>query len=251
MNSTLADSVKEIQLPLVSVVIPTYNRKEALAREIQSILHCDYPHDRLEITVIDDACTDGTYHFIREKFDKIQVLRNDVEKGLAACRNIGIKKSCGDLIFVIDDDNVVDKSAITELVMAIRSDDNLGMVAPLMLYLNSPNRIWCACVKRNYATSITTFPYRDRTLEASLPKIMESDDFPNAFMVKRSMITNIGLLDENNFVIHYDEADFGIRARRAGFKIAGISSARIWHDIPLPEEEGYHAISWLMKFQLF
>ena len=90
--------------PLVSVVIPTHNRKEKLARLIKSILESDYPKDKLEIIVVDDASTDNTFEYIKKKYPQAKIIRNEEEKLLAESRNIGIKASKGKYIFLIDDD---------------------------------------------------------------------------------------------------------------------------------------------------
>ncbi len=54
--------------------------------------------------------------------------------------------------------------------------------------------------------------------------------------MKRKLIEEIGLLDETNFPIHYDEADFCKRARLAGWTVLTVTRARIWHDIPSPSQ---------------
>lgn len=54
--------------PLISVVIPTYNRKEKLIRLLGSILRSDYPDNKIEIIVVDDASIDGTYKEVRRRF---------------------------------------------------------------------------------------------------------------------------------------------------------------------------------------
>ena len=63
--------------PLVSIVIPTRNRKNKLIRLLASIMRSSYPADRLEVIVIDDASTDGTYHVVRKEFPKVKLLRNE------------------------------------------------------------------------------------------------------------------------------------------------------------------------------
>ncbi|MCC6018823.1 MAG: glycosyltransferase [Candidatus Verstraetearchaeota archaeon] len=50
-----------MKIPLVSVVIPTHNRKEKLIRPLEFTLNSNYPKNMLEIIVVDNASTDGTY----------------------------------------------------------------------------------------------------------------------------------------------------------------------------------------------
>lgn len=222
--------------PLFSVVIPTYNRKERLIRLLDSILESNYSKDKLEIIVVDDTSTDGTYTEVKKRFPEVRIVRNKRELYLASSRNVGIKNAKAEYIFIIDDDNIVDKNCISELVKVFSSDLSIGIVAPIMYYLKQPNRVWCAGIKRNMVTSLTIFICRDETDEGQFNELIESKDFPNAFVVKREVIDRVRLFDEKTFPIHYDEADFGERVRKAGYKIVCNPKAKIWHDVPLPEK---------------
>jgi hypothetical protein len=224
------------EYPLVSVVIPTHNRKEKLARLIKSILESDYPKDRLEVIVVDDASTDGTYEYVKKLFPHVKVIRNEEEKLLAESRNIGIKASRGKYIFVVDDDNVVGKNTIRELVEFMEKHPEVGVAGPIMYFLEDPKRIWYAGVKRSYWTTITRYTgFNTIDNGRFLKEPYETEDLPNAFMVRREVFEKVGLFDSRLFSIHYDEGDFCNRVRGAGYRVVVVPSAKIWHDIPLPE----------------
>lgn len=226
----------ESEEPLVSIIIPTYNRSEKLNRLLKSIYNSIYSN--FEIIVIDDASNKGTYKELDKSFPEIKLIRNNEERFLAASRNIGICNSKGKFIFLIDDDNVIAEDTITELINMMMNDDKIGVVGPLMFYYTVPDRIWCAGVKINYWTSKTTFIGRDELYNKKLYKIMPSDCFPNAFMVRKKTFDNVGLFDNKNFPIHYDEGDFCNRVKRDGWKILVIPTAMIWHDMPYTKENG-------------
>lgn len=223
--------------PLVSVVIPTHNREEKLIRLINSILQSDYPKDKTEIIVVDDVSTDGTYKGVREDFPEVRIIRNEVELLLAESRNVGLKNAKGNHIFLIDDDNIIAPNTITELIKTITNDTNppIGVVAPIMYYLKQPNRVWCAGIKRSMVTSLTKYIGRDEIDSGVFKRLIESKDFPNSFLVKKEVIKITGLFDEKTFPIHYDEADFGERVRKASYKVVCNPRAKVWHDITLPE----------------
>ena len=223
------------EMPLVSVVIPTYKRKDKLKRLLYSLLESDYPKDKMEIIVVVDADGEDYSDIIRE-FPVVRFIFNKVEKFVSECRNRGIKSSKGDYVFVIDDDNIIDKKCISELVNFLRDNPKVGIVGPIMYYYKDPQRIWCAGIKRNYYTSLTKFIGRNEIDKGQFSEPIPSEDFPNAFMIKKEVIENIGYFDSQNFPIHYEEADFCKRAFLAGYKIYLVPSAKVWHDIPLPEE---------------
>ena len=93
---------------LVSVVIPTYNRKNVLPRAIDSVLSQTY--ENWELFIVDDGSTDGTEQMIRQKYgndDRIHFLkRPDTRpKGANACRNIGIEMANGEYVAFLDSDD--------------------------------------------------------------------------------------------------------------------------------------------------
>lgn len=90
--------------PLISVVIPTYNRRTLVARAIKSVLEQTY--DRLELLVIDDGSTDGTGESL-EPFRTDPRFRYTFQenRGQSAARNSGIRQAKGDLVAFLDSDN--------------------------------------------------------------------------------------------------------------------------------------------------
>src|SRR5690606_3393920 len=110
------------------------------------------------------------------------------------------------------------KHAITEMILAMENDNNIGVCAPIMFYFSDPEIIWCAGVKRNRFSSKTTYLYSGkRYSDLRLPSMIESEDFPNALMIRRQLIDKIGLFDDKRFPINYEEADFCMRAKLVGY----------------------------------
>lgn len=225
-----------IELPLVSVIIPTFNRKNKLMRLLDSILESDYPKNKLDIIVVDDACTDGTYDYVKKKYSNVKIIRNEKEKLISGSRNVGIRNAKGKYIFFIDDDNIIDKITIEELVSLFENRLGVGIIGPTMYFFKDPNRIWCTGIRRSYLTSLTTILDSNDLNKGEYSEPIESNDFPNAFMVCKEVIKKVGGFNESIFPIHYEEADFGERVRKEGYRIICNPKAKIWHDIPLPEE---------------
>ncbi|AGB38753.1 glycosyltransferase family 2 protein [Natronococcus occultus] len=90
--------------PLVSVVIPTYNRIDLLPKAIDSALRQTY--NNLEIIVVDDCSTDGTRELLEERYEsEIQYLRHEKNRGGSAARNTGIEAASGEYIAFLDSDD--------------------------------------------------------------------------------------------------------------------------------------------------
>lgn len=219
-------------LPLVSVVIPTHNRKKKVSRLIASLLASTYPLSKIEIIVLDDASTDGTCKEIRGTFtaSNVKVIRCFQEKLVAECRNIGIENSEGEYVFFVDDDVVVDRTTISGLVKFMQRNEDVGVVGPIILYLNAPNVVWCAGIKINFWTTLGKFIGRNETIERFKYPIT-CNAVPTAFMVHRSVATKFRF-NSKLFPIQYEEIDFCIRINRFGYKVVVVPCAIVWHERP-------------------
>jgi hypothetical protein len=217
---------------LVSVVIPTHNRREKLNRLLRTILQSDYPKDKLEIIVVDDASTDGTYKAVKKEFPEVEIFRNKNKKLVSACRNMGIKNSKGEFIFLVDDDNIIDKLCISEIIRAMNNENQIGIAAPIMFYLEKPKNVWCAGIRHNMQNSRTTYLGNGQTNRGQFKKIVDSDSFPNAFIIRSEIVKSGVLFDEKVFLWMYEESDFCYRAKAKGWRIVLVPTAKIWHDAP-------------------
>lgn len=91
--------------PLVSIIIPTFNRETTIIRAVDSVINQTYKN--IEIIIIDDASKDNTVDLLRSKYsDQIILIALQKNEGGANCRNIGVKHSNGELICFLDSDDM-------------------------------------------------------------------------------------------------------------------------------------------------
>jgi glycosyltransferase involved in cell wall biosynthesis len=115
--------------PLVSIVIPTYNRAHLLARAIKSVLTQTYQN--IELIIVDDASADNTEDVVKGFSDpRVHYIRHDQNRGCSAARNTGIKESKGEFVALLDSDDEYLSEKIEESLKVFRdSFRNLGVVA--------------------------------------------------------------------------------------------------------------------------
>lgn len=89
--------------PLVSVVIPTYNRGDLLAAALDSVFAQTYP--RVEVIVVDDGSTDDTPEVVRPYLDRLIYLRQ-ANGGLSSARNAGMRRASGEYMALMDSDDL-------------------------------------------------------------------------------------------------------------------------------------------------
>ena len=125
----------------VSVIIPTFNRKGMLIECIDSVLKSTYKN--IEIIVSDDASSDGTREVVAKykNLKNFRYLRNKKESLLSVTINKAIFASSGEYIFILDDDNVIDKNCISSLVSSFAKFKDAGIVGPIAFYKSHPDII--------------------------------------------------------------------------------------------------------------
>jgi glycosyltransferase involved in cell wall biosynthesis len=100
---------------LITVVIPTYNRRNSLAQCLESLFQQTHPYDDFEINVVLDGCTDGTRDYLREtRFPCASQVIEQPKSGQAAARNRGIRAAHGKYVLLLDDDFICDAALIEE-----------------------------------------------------------------------------------------------------------------------------------------
>lgn len=217
---------------LVSVIIPTHNRRKKLIRLINSVMRSRCPTCDIETIVIDDGSTDGTFEVVRKLFPRIKILRSNVELLPSACRNLGVKSSNGNYIFLIDDDNVLDEKTISELINAFTKHENIGLAGPISCYYTDSGKIFCAGGRLNPPIFSPVHIGQGSSVDDfSDKRLIECDYVPNAFMIEKTVIDDVGLFDER-FRIAWEEADFAMRIKKRGYKIVVSTAARVFHDVP-------------------
>ena len=105
---------------LISVCIPTFNRKEFLFRAVKSVLNQTYKN--FEIVVVDDGSDFDVQLELQNKFkdNRIKVFRNEKNKGRPFSRNRCIKESCGEYILWLDDDDFLEPETLRSYLHLIK-----------------------------------------------------------------------------------------------------------------------------------
>jgi GT2 family glycosyltransferase len=214
----------------VAVVVVTYNRAALLTRMLAGLAALDRQPDA--VIVVDNASTDHTATVLEgASFEhsglKLQVIRPDDNLGGAGGFHAGVRAAYEqgfDRIWLMDDDVVPAPDCLDvlmavdeECLMAVREDTSGRLVekAAVTFDLHNPLRL-----KPKTAMVETTYTQR-----SAMPELVEIQVVAfEGFMVRRRVIDAIGLPDPDYFIF-YDDVDFALRARRAGFTIYSVRDA--------------------------
>jgi glycosyltransferase involved in cell wall biosynthesis len=145
----MIDQTNSDKQPLVSVIIPTHNRSDALVRALTSLKKQTYTN--LEAVIIDDASSDDTQSKVGlfEAHLRILYFRNNENQGASRTRNIGLQKATGEYFALLDDDDEFLETKIeVQLKTALSLKEKafilcngliMGKVAPYAYDLNKPS----------------------------------------------------------------------------------------------------------------
>jgi GT2 family glycosyltransferase len=211
-------------LGLVSIVIPTFNRKKDLLECIESLYRSDYGD--YEIVIVDNASEDGTSEAVAG-MPRVRLIAEKLRHGMSVGRNIGAMNSRGRYVLFLDDDCLVQESAISRLVRYASARPEYGALGPIVYEFPDRNRIRAAGTSINLLTGKNTFNLGGQTEIGEFPEVQEVQILPDACLVKREVLRKVGLFDENLF--NYLDTDFCFRVAKAGYKVACVASAKVWH----------------------
>lgn len=139
-----------MKTPLVSIIIPTYNRLNVLSETLASIKAQTYTN--WEAIVIDDGSSDGTKKYMAEHYnesDSIKfVLRTAYSKikGASSCRNIGLNRAAGDYVIFLDSDDLLSHTCLQNRVESFNTHPDLNFLvfsgAFFAENIEDSNRLW-------------------------------------------------------------------------------------------------------------
>jgi glycosyltransferase involved in cell wall biosynthesis len=117
--------------PAVSVIVPVYNGAKTIEDCLQSLLALDYPREKVELLVVDNASTDRTPELLRRHGDTLRIVFEQ-KRGPAAARNKGLRHAQGEVVAFTDADCVVDRRWLQFLVGPLQ-DSHTGIVGGKIL----------------------------------------------------------------------------------------------------------------------
>lgn len=212
----------------VSIIIPNYNGQKYLGECIDSLLHLNFPRESYEIIVVDNSSSDNSSEFILSMYPDVILIEAGKNLGFASGCNLGIKKSRGEYIVLLNNDTVVDTNWLKELVAVADGDDDIAIAGSKLLYKHNPNEI-------QNAMSYLTDKGDGGDMGSHQPDEGQFDSTREAMavcgasmLIKRSLIEEIGALDED-FFAYYEDMDLCYRTRLYGKKIVFVPRSIVYH----------------------
>ena len=236
--------------PRITVIVVNWNGKDVTLDCLASLQRVHTPS--LHVLVVDNGSTDDSVTAIRSQYPAVDVLALQENRRFAGGNNAGIQKAFAegaDFVLLLNNDTVVDPDFLLTLFERFRIGEQCGMVVPKIYYHDAPDRLWYAGGEISFWTG--TMRHRGiREVDRGQYDAAVETGYATGccVLVSRELIARIGQLDES-FFIYTEDADWSIRARRAGYRIMYEPRARIWHKLSV--STGGHLSFFKLKNKAF
>lgn len=213
----------------VSVVTPNYNGKDFLYAYFESLIKNS--NEIGEVIIVDNGSNDGSQEFIRNYREKVDfpivLIENSQNLGFAEAVNQGISKARYDYIFSLNNDTVVEKSAILELLNLLNTDGRIFSVSSKMVQFNNPELIDDA------GDDYTLLAYtKKRGNNQNLNNFIEVSEIfsscAGAALYRKDLLEELDGFD-SEFFAYMEDVDLGYRARINGYKNLFCPNAIVYH----------------------
>ncbi len=223
----------------LSVIIVSWNAKSYLLQCLESVFR-QAPSDRLEVIVVDNASTDGSPEAVRRGYPEVKLICNASNDGFAKANNIGIAASSGDYLFFINSDVVVDDGCFEKLIQYMDAHADVGLLGPRIrnadgtlqrTFMGFPS-LWNTLCRALALDSL--FPHSRMFGSYFLTYWNGTDtravDVINGcfWMVRRSALSAVGLLDER-FFMYGEDVDWCRRFASRDWKVVFFAGAEALH----------------------
>lgn len=198
-----------------SVIIPTYNRSALLKQTLNTLLKQDISKEKFEVIVIDDGSTDNTEYVVNEYKNKLNIKYYKQEHNgfrVASIRNIGIKKSEGDICIFVDSGVLIKSNGISSNIKTHKCNENIAVIGYMYGFdeYNENEEI----INKMHIDSLNVDGYIEELEKKEIYDLREKlysklgddiDKWPAPWAifwtgyasVKRDLLISVGMFDEN------------------------------------------------------
>lgn len=238
INIRLIDNLSHHNGSSVDIIIPVFNALEDVKKCLHSVAESD--HEFLNtVFIINDGSEQETTEWLAQfchNRKPFKLINNPENIGYTKTVNKGLKQAQSDYVITLNSDTIIPKNLIASMLACFSSHPRIGVVGPLSnaaSWQNVPNlmgddgKFAINTIPLNLSTNEFNHIVR-RASKYSFPTVEFVNGF--CFMIKKTVLDQIGLLDEDAFPMGYgEENDLCLRVSEAGYKLAIADHCYVFH----------------------
>lgn len=215
----------------VAVILVNWNGFDFSRACLESLRQVDLPDFR--IILVDNASQNQEASRLKKAFPEIELIENRENLGFAGGNNTGIRFALEQgfsHILLLNNDTEVEPDFLGEMMRKFQRYPEIGVVQPLILFLQEPKKIWSAGGKwlPSFGRAVTL---GDRQPRAEYRVQRSELDWATGccMLISREAILKAGLLNEQYFA-YFEDVEWSLRFRAAGFRIHLAEKAIVYHE---------------------
>lgn len=234
--------------PAVTIVIVNWNKRHHVINLLDSL--CSIEYDNRSIIVVDNASTDDSVAAIRKHKLDVIILENRENLGGTGGFNCGMNYALTHLsqkyLWLLDNDAEVLPGTLRELVKLMEHDDSIGIAGSCIMSPEDHDLIVEAGAFIGWRSGTSDPHLRYRRVDSIQGgRVIDVDSVAAcSALVRAHAVCHIGVMDERYF-LHWDDIDFCIRIRDAGFRVVASLDAPVFHGA----EKGYSPVTLYYDFR--
>jgi GT2 family glycosyltransferase len=218
--------------PKVFIVVINYNGYNDTIECLESVKKLNY--SSYEVLIVDNGSTDGSNRILKSAFPEITLIETGRNLGFAGGSNAGIRHALAEraeCIILLNNDTVVDPEFARELVEVSKRNKKGGIFCSKVYFFDKRDVISYA--GGNFNPWLGWGRHRGGGMrdEGQFDKVEETArPCGCSLMVTKEFCEKVGLLDED-FFCYCEDIDWGMRAKREGFKVFYVPGSKVWHKV--------------------
>jgi len=214
------------EYPLVSIVVLSLNGSDVIRDCLSTLLVSDYPN--YEVLVVNNGSTDATAEIVANEYPQVRLISLPFNYGFAGGINEGLKAARGEILVPLNDDTLITPTMVREIVRPIIEEEKVAMVGCKILYPDKKTIQHAGAVIR--ANGLTDhFGYGEED-EGQHDKQLDVEYVTGCAMaIPRDIFKEIGLFDDRFHPTYYEEVDFAVKVRKAGYRVVYAPRAVLYH----------------------
>jgi len=214
-------------MPTCSVIVLNWNGKQHLGACLESLRRQTYRD--FEVILVDNGSTDDSVAYVRREFPWVRLLALENNVRFCAGNNAGIRASLSLFVALLNNDTEAETNWLAELMTAAEAIPEAGSFASQILMFDDRQAIDSA--GNEYAANGAAAKRGHLSKAGSFDKPMPVfGACAGAALYRRSMLDDVGLLDED-FAMIFEDVDLGFRAQLAGYACVYVPTARVYHKV--------------------